>query len=156
MLTLENPTKTFGDCFCIIHIYINIILGVALYMYSYRTVTVQASSVRCMIALRRIQAIHPQSRRAPAAMQRCLITASRRTANANGDTEAGRADVWLTVFYFDKVPNGCQVSNAGTDVCVWCVCVCVWCACACVCAFACARAPARSLQLFPYTKQNKL
>ncbi len=36
----------------------------------------------------------------------------------------GRADVWLTVFYFDKVPTGCQVSNAGTDVCV-CVCVCV-------------------------------
>ncbi len=35
---------------------------------------------------------------------------------------AGRADVWLTVFYFDKIPTGCQVSNAGTDVCV-CVCV---------------------------------
>ncbi len=30
----------------------------------------------------------------------------------------GRADVWLTVFYFDEVPTGCQVSNAGTDVCV--------------------------------------
>ncbi len=30
----------------------------------------------------------------------------------------GRADVWLTVFYFDKVPTGFQVSNAGTDVCV--------------------------------------
>ncbi len=38
----------------------------------------------------------------------------------------GRADVWLTVFYFDKVPTGCQVSNAGTDVCACeCVCVCV-------------------------------
>ncbi len=38
----------------------------------------------------------------------------------------GRADVWLTVFYFDKVPTGCQVSNAGTDVCVLvCVCSCV-------------------------------
>ncbi len=35
-----------------------------------------------------------------------------------------RADVWLTVFYFDKVPTGCQVSNAGTDVCVR-VCACV-------------------------------
>ncbi len=33
----------------------------------------------------------------------------------------GRADV----FYFDKVPTDCQVSNAGTDVCVReCVCVC--------------------------------
>ncbi len=50
-------------------------------------------------------------------MQRCLITASRRTADANGD-RGGRADVWLTVFYFDKVPTGCQVSNAGTDVCM--------------------------------------
>ncbi len=37
----------------------------------------------------------------------------------------GRADVWLTVFYFDKVPTGCQVSNAGTDVFCVCVCVCV-------------------------------
>ncbi len=35
----------------------------------------------------------------------------------------------------------CQVSNAGTDVCFVCVCVCV-----CVCT------PARSLQLFPYTR----
>ncbi len=26
-------------------------------------------------------------------------------------------DVWLTVFYFDKVPTACQVSNPGTDVC---------------------------------------
>ncbi len=34
----------------------------------------------------------------------------------------GLADVCLTVFYFDKVPTGCQVSNAGTDVS--CVCVC--------------------------------
>ncbi len=31
----------------------------------------------------------------------------------------GCADVWFTVFYFDKL--FCQVSNAGTDVCV-CVC----------------------------------
>ncbi len=31
----------------------------------------------------------PIQKGAPAAMQRCLITASRRTANANGDTEAG-------------------------------------------------------------------
>ncbi len=31
----------------------------------------------------------PIQKGAPAAMQRCLITPSRRTANANGDTEAG-------------------------------------------------------------------
>ncbi len=47
----------------------------------------------------------------------------------------GRADVWLTVFYFDKVPTGCQVSNAGTDV-RECVCVCV-CACVRECAREC-------------------
>ncbi len=86
-------------------------------MYLYRTVKVRTyRSVHD--ALRRIQAIHPQSRRAPAAMQRCLITASRRTANANGDTEAAALMFFLTVFYFDKVLTGCQVSNAGTDVCV--------------------------------------
>ncbi len=94
-------------------------------------------------------------------MQRCLITASRRTANAKGDTEAG-ADVWLTVFYFDKVPTGCQVSNAGTDVCVReCVCVCVR-SCECVRASVCVRVcvrecvfvcVTRSLQLFPYTSK---
>ncbi len=58
--------------------------------------------------------------------------------------KGGRADVWLTVFSFDKVPTGWQVSNAGTDV--FCVCVCV-----CVCVCACA--PAQSLQLFPYTSR---
>ncbi len=63
----------------------------------------------------------PIQKGASAVIQRCLITTSRRTANANGH-RGGRADVWLTVFYFDKVPTGCQVSNAGTDVCV-CVCV---------------------------------
>ncbi len=47
----------------------------------------------------------------------------------------GRADVWLTVFYFDKVPTGCQVSNAGTDV-------------FCVCACARVHAPVRSLYHF--------
>ncbi len=53
----------------------------------------------------------------------------------------GRADVWLTVFYFDKVPTGCQVSNAGTDVFCVCVCACVSrvcvCECECVCASVC-------------------
>ncbi len=58
-----------------------------------------------------------------AAMQCCLITASRRTANANGDTEAGALMFGSLYFIFDKVLTGCQVSNAGTDVCVReCVC----------------------------------
>ncbi len=61
----------------------------------------------------------------------------------------GCADVWLTVFYFDKVPTGCQVSNAGTDVCARvcasvcvraCMCECVHvrvCECVCVCVCVC-------------------
>ncbi len=69
-------------------------------------------------------------------MQHCLITASRRTANANGDTEAGA--LMFGSLYFDKVPTGCQVSNAGTDV--FCVYVCV-----CVCVRACARARSRAI-----------
>ncbi len=65
--------------------------------------------------------------------------------------DLGRADVWLTIFYFDKVPTGCQVSNAGTDVCVRvrervsaraseceCECACV-CVRECVCASVCVR-----------------
>ncbi len=83
------------------------------------------NSVRCMRPYDEYRQFTPNPEGGAAAMQRCLITASRRTANANGDTEAG-AHVWLTVFYFDIVPTGCQVSNAGTDVfCVWVLCVCV-------------------------------
>ncbi len=61
-------------------------------------------SVRCMMPYDEYRQFTPIQKGAPAAMQRCLITASRRTANANGH-RGGRADVWLTVFYFDKVPT---------------------------------------------------
>ncbi len=66
------------------HIYI---LGVARYMYSYRTVTVQASLFGAWDLTTNTGNSPPIQKGAPAAMQRCLITASRRTANANGDTE---------------------------------------------------------------------
>ncbi len=65
-------------------------------------------SVRCMMPYDEYRQFTPQQ-----------CNTVRRTANANGDTH-----VWLTVFYFDKVPTGCQVSNAGTDVFYVCVCVC--------------------------------
>ncbi len=135
-------------------------------------------SVRCMMPYDEYRQFTPIQKGAPAAMQRCLITASRRTANANGDTEAGALMFWHTVFYFDKVKTGCQVSNAGTDVCVRvlervrkCVRKCVRdgarasvcaCVCQCVCARACVCVCARvrvcvcvtrSLQLFPYTSR---
>ncbi len=58
-------------------------------MYSYRTVTVQASQFGAWGLTTNTGNSPPIQKGAPAAMQRCLITASRRTANANGDTEAG-------------------------------------------------------------------
>ncbi len=69
------------------HTYIYI-LGVARYMYSYRTVTVQASQFGAWCLTTNTGNSPPIQKGAPVAMQRCLITASRRTANANGDTEA--------------------------------------------------------------------
>ncbi len=70
-------------------------------------------------ASRRIQAIHPQSRRGR--RSNTTLFDNRQQKNSQRCHRGGRADVWLTVFYFDKVPTGCQVSNAGTDV--FCVCV---------------------------------
>ncbi len=77
-------------------------------------------------------------------MQRCLITASR-TANANGDTEAGA--LMFGSLYFILIKYQLAVKLAMLELmCFVCVCVCVG-----VCASA--RAPARSLQLFPYTSR---
>ncbi len=67
-------------------------------------------------------------------MQRCLITASRRTANANGDTEAGA--LMFGSLYFILIKYQLAVKLAMLEL------MCV-----------CARAPARSLQLFPYTSR---
>ncbi len=77
-----------------------------------------------------------------AAMQRCMITVSRRTVNANGDTEAAALMFGSLYFILIKYQLFCQVSNAGTDVCVH-VRACVR---VCVCLM-------RSLQLFPYTSR---
>ncbi len=77
--------------------------------------------------LRRIQAIHPQSRRGARSNATLFDNRQQKNSECQRWHSGGRADVWFTVFYFDKVPTGCQVSNAGTDV--FCVCVYV---CMCV------------------------
>ncbi len=69
-------------------------------------------------------------------MQRCLITASRRTANANGDTEAGA--LMFGSLYFILVKYQLAVKLAMLElmsVCAQvCVCVCAReCVCVCVC-----------------------
>ncbi len=95
-------------------------------------------SVRCMMPHDEYRQFTPNPEGGAAAMQRCLITASRRTANANGDTEVGALMFGSLYFILIKYQLCCQVSNAGTDVCVHArVCECV----------------TRSLQLFPYTSR---
>ncbi len=104
-------------------------------MYSYRTVTVHLGSVHEV--LQRIQAIHPNPEGGAAAMQRCLITASRRTANANSDTEEGA--LMFGSLYFILIKYQLAVKLAMLEL--MCVCVRV-----CVCV-------TQSLQLFPYTSR---
>ncbi len=117
------------------------ILGVARYMYSYRTVTVQASRFGAWGHTTNTGNSPPIQKRAPAAIQRCLITASRRTANANGDTEAGA--LMLGSLYFILIKYQLAVKLAMLELmcvreCVRVrVCVClfftVYGVCACVC-----------------------
>ncbi len=81
----------------------------------------------------------PIQKGAPTAMQRCLITASRRTANANGDTEV--AALMFGSLYFILIKYQLAVKLAMLEL------MCVReCACVCVCV-------TRSLQLFPYTSR---
>ncbi len=80
------------------------------------------------------------------------VTASRRTANANGDTEA--AALMFGSLYFILIKYQLAVKLAMLELMCVCVCVCARvCVRACVCVCVCARAPARSLQLFPYTSR---
>ncbi len=112
------------------------ILGVARFMYSYRTITVQASRFGAWCLTTNTGNSPPIQKGAPTAMQRCL-TASRRTANANGDTEA--AALMFGSLYFILIKYQLTVKLAMLEL------MC------CVCAHV--RAPARSLQLFPYTSR---
>ncbi len=64
----------------------------------------------------------PIQKGAPAAMQHCLITASRRTANANGDTEAGA--LMFGSLYFILIKYQLAVKLAMLELMCVCVCVC--------------------------------
>ncbi len=124
-----------------VYIYIYIyILGVARYMYSSRTVTVQASRFGAWGLTTNTGNSPTIQKGAPAAMQCCLITASRRTANANGDTEA--AALMFVSLYFILIKYQLAVKLAMLELMCERVCVCV-----------CASVPERSLQLFPYTSR---
>ncbi len=94
-------------------------------------------SVRCMMAYDEYRQFTPIQKGAPTAMQRCLITASRRTANANSDTEA--AALMFGSLYFILIKYQLAVKLAMLEL-------------MCVCARVCAR---RSLQLFPYTRDGR-
>ncbi len=101
-------------------------------------------SVRCMRLYDEYRQFTPNPELGAAAMQRCLITASRRTANANGDTEVGALMFGSLYFILIKYQLAVKLAAMLELKCFVCVCVCV-----CVCV----RAPARSLQLFSYTSR---
>ncbi len=107
-----------------IYIYI---LGVARYMYSYRTVTVRTSRFGAWCLTTNTGNSPPIQKGAPAAMQHCLITASRRTENANGDTETGALMFGSLYFILRKYQLAVKLAMLE----LMCVCVCV---CVCVCA----------------------
>ncbi len=109
------------------------ILGVARYMYSYQTVTVQASRFGSWGLTTNTGNSPPIQKEVPAAMQRCLITSSRRTENSNVDTEAGA--LMFGSLYFILIKYQLAVKLAMLEL---------------MCVRECVRAPARSLQLFPY------
>ncbi len=110
---------------------------VARYMYSYQTITVQASRFGAWGLTTNTGNSPPIQKGAPAVMQRCLITASRRTANANGDTEAGA--LMFGSLYFILINYQLAVKLAMLELIYVRACVCVR-VCACVCVCVCARA----------------
>ncbi len=95
-------------------------------------------SVRCMMPYDEYRQFTPNPEGATATMQRCLLTASRRTANANRDTEAGA--LMFGSLYFILIKYQLAVKLAMLEL-----------MCVCVCVRTCA--PARSLQMFPYTSR---
>ncbi len=105
------------------------ILGVARCMYSYRTVLVQASRFGAWGLTTNTGNSPPIHKGVPAAMQRCLITTSRRrTAKASSDTEAGA--LMFGSLYFILIKYQLAVKLAMLELmCFVCVCVCV---CVCV------------------------
>ncbi len=101
-----------------IYIYIYIyILGVARYMYSYIRTGI---SVRCMRPYDEYRQFTPNPEGGAHSNATLFDNRQQKNSECQRWHRGGRADVWLTVFYFDKVPTGCQVSNAGTNVLCMC------------------------------------
>ncbi len=131
-------------CVCVC-VYLSIYIYIYIYIYI-RGGTVHVFvpnghgtgiSVRCMMPYDKYRQFTPNPEGGAAAVQHCLITASRRTANASGDTEAGA--LMFGSLYFILIKYQLAVKLAMLELmCVCeCVCVCV-CACECVCVCACA------------------
>ncbi len=78
-------------------------------------------SARCMMPYDEYRQFTPNPEEGAAAMKRCLITASRRTANANGDTE--EAALMFGSLYFILIKYQLAVKLAMLEL--MCVCVCV-------------------------------
>ncbi len=106
-----------------------------------RTITVQASWFGAWCLTTNTGNSPPIQKGAPAATQHCLITSSRRTVNASGDTEVGA--LMFGSLYFILIKYQLAVKLAMLEL--MCVRACVR-ACVCVC-------ETRSLQLFPYTSR---
>ncbi len=86
VVTWKDIIKYLQKCEGCTHFCEILYLGVARYMYSYRTVTVQASRFGAWGLTTNTGNSPPIQKGAPAAMQHCLITVSRRTANAEVHT----------------------------------------------------------------------
>ncbi len=103
--------------------------------------------VRCMMPHNEYRQFTPNPEGGTAVMQRCLITASRRTANANGDTDAAALVFGSLYFILIKYQLAVKLAmlelmcvRVRASVCAR-VCVCVRkCACASVCVCVCVRA----------------
>ncbi len=91
-------------------------------------------SDRCMMPYDKYRQFTPNPEGGAAAVQHCLITASRRTANASGDTEAGA--LMFSSLYFILIKYQLAVKLAMLELMCVCECVCV-CVCACECARVC-------------------
>ncbi len=121
-----------------IHTYIHIYIHTYTYTYTYiyiRGGTVHVFvpnghgtgiSVRCMRPYDEYRQFTPNPEGGAHSNATLFDNRQQKNSECQRWHRGGRADVWLTVFYFDKVPTRCQVSNAGTDVCARvCVRVCV-------------------------------
>ncbi len=86
-------------------------------------------SVRCTMPYDEYRQFTPNPEGSATAMQRCLITASRRTANANGDTEVAALMFGSLYFILIKYQLAVKLAMLELMMCFVCVCMCVVCVC---------------------------